>query len=646
MLQKAFYLHQRGKLAEAEILYKKVLAQDPKSADALHLLGTLEMQRKNPKRALELFDQAIKLNPAVTYFCNRGLALESLMRFDEALASFDRFLAVNPHEPRALNNRGNTLRSLKRFDEALGCFERALAIKPDFAEALNNRGNTLQDLKRFEEALASFDRALKIRPSAVGYFNRGNVLRALCRFDAALDSYDRALAMEPENAAVQNNRGNVLLTLGRVDEAVAALRQAMAIQPANPIFHSSLIFALNFDENATALEKQSERADWARRHAQVLPARPSCHDRNKERRLRIGYVSSHFRQKAASFAFAGVILNHDPGQFEVVCYSDTVKEDEVTARLRSRSDQWHETKSLADERLAALIRHERIDILVDLVGHMSGHRLGVFARKPAPIQVTGWGEPTGTGLKTMDYLLADSFLVPEAERNLLAERVLCLPNFLGYWTPEPLPEPSALPMLARGHVTFGCFNRIEKIASGTIASWASILRALPDARLLLKDRAFDDLGQQRRIAGAFAAQGIAAGRLEFRGEMSREAHLQSYGDIDIALDPFPHGGGMTTLDALSMGVPVLTWAGKTISSRLAAASLSALGLTQFIAADAKAYVALAAALVQDVESLSRLRKELPGRIALSEFGDGPRYAQAVERVYREIWRNWCAEPAP
>ena len=267
MLQQAFYLHQRGKLAEAEALYKKVLAQNPKSADALHLLGTMEMQRKNSKKALKLFDQAIKLNPAATYFSNRGLALEALGRSDEALASFDRFLAANPNEPRVLNNRGNTLRSLQRLDEALSSIDRALAIKPDFAEALNNRGNTLQDLKRLDEALVSFEHALKIRPSAAGYYNRGNVLRALRRFEAALDSYDQALRLEPDNAGVENNRGNVLLALGRIDEAEASFRRAMFLQPDNCIFHSGLIFALNFDATATPAQKQGERADWDRRHA-------------------------------------------------------------------------------------------------------------------------------------------------------------------------------------------------------------------------------------------------------------------------------------------------------------------------------------------------------------------------------------------
>jgi protein O-GlcNAc transferase len=279
---------------------------------------------------------------------------------------------------------------------------------------------------------------------------------------------------------------------------------------------------------------------------------------------------------------------------------------------------------------------------VDLVGHMAGHRLRVFARKPAPIQVTAWGEPTGTGLPTMDYLLADPVLVPAAERALLTERIVDLPNFLGYWSPEPLPEPEALPAIEQGHVTFGSFNRLDKILDPVINVWTTILHALPAARLVLKDRILTDSGQRARIQAAFATYGIAAERLTLLGVSNRISHFSAYQKIDIALDCFPHSGGMTTLDALWMGVPVVTWPGRTISSRLAAASLSAVGLSDFIAADTESYVKLAVAKASDLAALARLRASLRPRIASSAVGDPQRYSRAVESAYCDMWRRWCA----
>jgi predicted O-linked N-acetylglucosamine transferase (SPINDLY family) len=245
----------------------------------------------------------------------------------------------------------------------------------------------------------------------------------------------------------------------------------------------------------------------------------------------------------------------------------------------------------------------------------------------------------------MDYLLADSTLVSESERALLSERVVNLPNFLGYWTPEPLPQPGPLPALTQGHITFGSFSRLEKITYPTIASWASILRKLPTANLVLKDRALADTSQRKRLKDAFAAEGVSAGRLKLLVGSDRASHFAAYQKIDIALDPFPHGGGMTTLDALWMGIPVVTWAGQTISSRLAAASLTASGLTDFIANAPETYVDLAVAKATNVEALSRLRTNLRTQIAATEFGDCARYSRAVEAAYREMWQRWCSAHA-
>ena len=314
-------------------------------------------------------------------------------------------------------------------------------------------------------------------------------------------------------------------------------------------------FALNFDPAATLTEHQAERSRWDERHARKFARwEPHVNDRSPDRRLRIGYVSPYFYGHSATYAFGGVILYHDPHRFEVVCYSDTAQEDNISRRLRGRADKWHNTGGLGDDGLAALIRADRIDILVDLVGHMRGHRLLAFARKPAPIQITAWGEPTGTGLAAMDYLFPDPVLVAPHERGLLAEKVVDLPDFLGYWVPDPIPEPRALPALARGYVTFGSFNRFDKIQDPVLHTWARIMNELPASRLFLKGGdTSGDSSQQERIKRVLAAAGVAGQRVHFLDWLDRNGHFAAYQDIDIAIDPFPHGGGMTTLDALWIG---------------------------------------------------------------------------------------------
>jgi protein O-GlcNAc transferase len=671
---------QQGRNSEALRLIGTVLSVNPNIVAALSNFGLVLRSLGRLDEALESFDKSLTIKPNYAEaLYNRGLTLLALSRFEEALASCEKALAIKPHYAEAFNLRGKALRGLNRCHEELASYEKALEFNPQYAEALYNRGYTLHRLKRLEEALVSFDGALAIKPDHVeSLHNRGVTLHCLKRLAEALSSFDKVLALEPNHFEALHNRGvtlsdlnrlgealtnynealaikpdfvlalinraNVLQTLGQTDQAIASLKHAIAIEPAEPKFHSNLIFSLNFHPSTTEFEKQFERSLWDVKHAQRYASSVKHHTNiaSQDRRLRIGYVTSHFRRQSATYSFGGVILSHDPEHFEVFCYSDTEKEDDVTTCLRTRADNWCDTKGYSDDQLAQLIRSQQIDILVDLVGHMTGHRLGVFARKPAPVQVTAWGEPTGTGLKAMDYLLADSILVPESIRPLLSENVVSLPNFLGYWSPEPLPPPGPLPALGREHITFGSFNRLEKITNPTIRCWASILRKLPAAHLLLKDAALDDADQRARIKAAFFAEGVSAERLKCMGGSNRGAHFGAYQRIDIALDPFPHGGGMTTLDALWMGVPVVTWSGETISSRLAAASLTALGLTDFVATDPETYVDLAIAKASNIEYLSLLRTSLRERLATSEFGDCSRYSRAVETAYREIWHRWCA----
>jgi predicted O-linked N-acetylglucosamine transferase (SPINDLY family) len=681
VLQQAVGLHQAGRLNEAEGLYRQILAIDPNHADGLHLLGVIAYEGGKNDIAVDLIHKAIAQNDrCADYHCNIGSALEALGRSNEAETHFLRALCLNPNHAESHNNFGNALQERGRLAEAEGHLRHALAVRPNYVEAHYNLGNVLLGLGRSEEAVNPYQRAIALNPRmAAAHYNLAHALRAQGKLLEAVEAYRRALAIDPGWSDVYNNLGSVLYDLdrlaeaetcfhqalarqpdspttlanlaaairpsGRIDEAVSYITRAVELDPDSAANHTNMIFALNFVPSATTADHQAERARYHERHAQRFTAsiRPHANTPDPQRRLRIGYVSAHFRNQAATFAFGGVILNHDRERFEVTCYSDTWQEDEVTTRMRARADRWHSTGKLKDEELAELIRADGIDVLVDLVGHMMGHRLLVFARKPAPIQVTGWGEPTGTGLRAMDYLLADPVLVPERERGLLPEKIIDLPNFLGYWPPEPLPVPSALPALTRGYVTFGSFNRLDKMGDEVLRTWARILNALPSARILLKNRWLGEAAQRDRVMALFTRNGVAFERVQLLGPSTRLGHFTGYNEIDIALDTFPHGGGMTTLDALWMGVPVVTSPGATISSRLAAASLSAGGLNDFIAPNLDDYVDVAVKKAANRPALAELRANLRARMEACAFGDPVRYTRAVEAAYREIWQRWCAE---
>jgi predicted O-linked N-acetylglucosamine transferase (SPINDLY family) len=331
---------------------------------------------------------------------------------------------------------------------------------------------------------------------------------------------------------------------------------------------------------------------------------------------------------------------HDHRQFAIVAYHCSSTNDAVTRQFRDCTDDWVDAAQMSDDELATRIIADRIDILVDLSGHTAGNRLSVFCRKPAPVQVSAWGNATGTGVPLIDFLFSDKVAVPEQARASFAERIVDLPCLITIAPPDVPVSP--LPMLRNAFPTFGVFNRIDKITDEAIAVWAGILSAIPDARLVLKHLVLDEPHIRTTLLERFATAGVALDRVSCRGKSDRTLHLRAFDEIDISLDPFPQNGGVSTWESLFMGVPVVAKLGTTTSSRAAASILAAIGLTEFIASDEKAYIEIACRAVAAPLALAELRAGLPGRIATSEAGDPVRYTRAVESWYRRFWRDHCA----
>ncbi|HXW24351.1 MAG TPA: tetratricopeptide repeat protein [Xanthobacteraceae bacterium] len=676
----ALGLHRRGLVADAQAICRDILQRAPRHFDALHLYGITEYQTGRYEEADRLLAQALAVEPrSAAASSNHGIVLHELKRYDEALARYDKAIALKANYAEAFSNRAMTLTELGRFDEAVASCEKAIALKSGYAEALCNRANALCHMRRFDDALASCDQAIALRPNyADAVRNRGNALTELGRFDEALASYDKALALKPGLAAAWVGRGNVFLNLNRHGEAFAAFQKALALKPDSlkalaqlahyyerhgrieeaiacydrvlaikPDFAeviSNKIFALDLVPQAGFAEHQEARKDWWRQVGAKIAAQPRpphANSRDPARRIALGYVSSDFRRHSAGTTFWPVLKNHDKARFEVVCYSCSTVRDDVTRDFQRTADRWVDASQMSDAELADRARADHIDILVDLSGHSGGNRLGTFARKPAPVQVTAWGHAAGTGLPTIDYLFSDPVSIPPAVRHLYAEKIYDLPCLIMSALP-PIELPRAEPPAStNGHITFGVFNRITKVSDQAVALWAQVLERVQSATLLMKDGAYDEPALRDLMRQRFAAHGIAAERIAFLGSSPREQHLAAFNKVDIGLDPFPHNGGVSTWEALLMGVPVVAKLGPGLPSRLSGAILASIGMGDWVADNDDDYVALAVKFAAMPEHLATLRHELPAKIASSPSGNGALYTQAVERAYRMMWEDYC-----
>jgi predicted O-linked N-acetylglucosamine transferase (SPINDLY family) len=640
-------LAQLGRHEEALRNHEQALVFDPRYVEALNGRGSVLRALGRPVQALDSFDRALAINPNfVEALNNRGNALRELERLAEALESFDKALAIDPNYVEAINGRGVILSKLRNFDAAIASFRRALAIRPNYPEALVNRATARLDLNGLDEALSDFDRALAMAPGlAAAWVGRGYALQRSKRIAEAVACCERALSLEPASYRAHALMGHCLASLGRVDAAIAKFDDALAIKPDFDEAISLKIFALDFADSAGFVEQRDARKVWWEQVGSKLAAPPPAPHHpigDPQRRLVLGYVSSDFRGHSAAHAFKPVLQYCDKARFEIVCYSCSPHKDGMTEEFQRIADRWRDASQWSDDRLVDQIRHDGIDILVDLSGHTDGHRLGVFARKPAPIQVHGWGHGTPPGLPTIDYVFSDPVTIPSQVRALFREAIYDLPCML---TLDRLPADvsgAELPALANGFITFGVFNRISKISDPAIEVWAQILGRLPRSKLLVKDSAIDDALVRDNLLERFERYGLPSERIDLLGATSRSDHLSALNKVDICLDPFPQNGGVSTWEALQMGVPVVAKLGNTLSSRLAGAILSAVEMQDWVAENVEHYIEIAVARASRVAELAILRRELPGRIAASPAGNPEAYAGEVGKAYCSMWQAYYA----
>jgi predicted O-linked N-acetylglucosamine transferase (SPINDLY family) len=635
-----------GKLPEAVACYEQAVRLQPQYAEAHNNLGQALKEQGRLEEAVASCQQALRLKPAyAAAHSSLGTALLEQGRLEEAIGCYRRALQIRPEYAEAHFNLGNALNEQGRLAEAISCYRQALRIKPDLAQAHLNLGVTLAVQGDLTAALACYRQALQIKPdSAEAHNNLGNALQEQGRLEQAVASYRRALQIRPDFAEAYNNLGNALKEQGQLAEAITCYRRALEIKSDYVNANHNLLFCLQYRTGVTLSELAEAHADFDCKHAASLHStwKPHANNPDPERRLRLGFLSADLHGHPVGYFLIRCLENLDRAQAEAICYSDSLDHDDLTTRFRAAATAWRDVFGWSDERLAEQIRADRIDVLFDLAGHTAKNRLLVFARKPAPLQVTWAGYVGTTGMQAMDYILADRYEIPPEAEPYYCERVLRLPDgYVTYDPPAYAPPVTGLPALRQGYVTFGSFNNPAKIGPQVVEVWARVLRRSPQARLVLKYKGIDDPAVAGNLAEKFAGHGVDAGRVEFLGHSSHADLLGHYRRIDMALDPFPFNGGLTTLEALWMGVPVITCPGETFAGRHSLAHLSNVGLTQTIARDLDGYVDLAVSLAGDLSGLAALRAGLRERLASSPLCDGPRFAAHLLQLLRGIWREWC-----
>lgn len=643
---------QAGDFPAAEAIYREILEHQPNCADALNLMGAIALARRRAGEAAELFRRATDANPRAPAFpSNLGAALAALGRHGEAEAAYRQALALDPELADAEHGLALALEALGRPEAAVEAYERLLACRPENAAALTDLGGVLRTLDRHEESEAACRRALALAPQlAEAHYGLGAALAARGRQGEAAHAYEQAIVLKPELAQAHHGLGVAREALGQPAAAVAAFAGALALDPYDARAHSNLIFCMNYDSRFSAGDVLAESQRWNEVHAARLTAGARAHGNHPDpdRRLRVGYVSPNLCQHSVGHFFEPLLRAHDRSAVEVFCYAEVAKPDAVTARLSGLADGWRSTVGLTHGEVAEAIRDDGIDVLVDLAGHTGGNRLPALAERPAPLQLTWLGYPASTGMAAIDYRLTDAVADPEGRAEALwSEKLLRLPGgFLCYAPPAGSPEVGPPPVQADAHVTFGSFNNLTKLQPAVLRAWAALLRAVPGSRLLLKSSRLDAAASRARVRDELAALGVAAERVEVLARLPENAaHLAAYGQVDIALDPFPWNGTTTTCEALWMGVPVVVLAGDRHAGRVGASMLSRLGLEELVAGNADDYVEKAAALAAEPERLARLRGELRGRLLASPLCDAAGFARSVEAAYREIWQRWCAARA-
>ncbi|MBF0194859.1 MAG: tetratricopeptide repeat protein [Magnetococcales bacterium] len=589
---------------DADIICSAIINKDPERIDVINLLGLIAQKIDRHDLAIEQFQKAINYDPNIALLhYNLGTSFYQLGNREASINAAKKSIALDPDFPEAYSSLGNTLTELGKLNEAIKSLQKAIVLKPDYTDAFYNLGIALKKQDKLDEAVFNFQKATSIEPHFAAQFNLANTLKNMGRLDEAVINYKKAISI---NCDYIKAHSNFLLCSQYIPD------QSM--------------------ENLFLIHKK-----WGENFSSL-----SCfsHDRNLSinRRLKIGLLSPDFRLHPVGYFMTGFFKNYPVKELELICYSDS-NPDILTKQLERYSDSWFFTKYLSDDQLSKLIINDRIDILIDLAGHTENNRLQLFTKKLAPIQISWAGYVGTTGLKTMDWLIADNHYILADEDKFYTENIIRMPDSWVCYTP-PTYIPEVLPKTTNRFM-LGNFGNPDKINNQMLEVWSKILLKCPNTNLCLLYRNMDSSSNIQRIKGYFKQSGIDTDRIIIEGGTPHEELLARYNTIDLALDTLPYSGGLTTMEALFMGVPVVTTYGKTFAGRHSASILRNIGLDKLVTNTLDEYIQLVVGLISTPQTVKNLSLELRNTVANSPLCDHKKFSSDLTKEFRKIWVKWC-----
>jgi protein O-GlcNAc transferase len=642
-------LSKLGRLPEAVEAYKRELAILPGDAPSLSDLGTCLARMGHRRDAILCLETALQYKPKMPFAqYNLGLALLAENRRVEAVEALSRSIRIDPSFGDAYLVRSLAHAMGGESEKSIIDMEAAVAVKTKNHEAMLQVGNYFHKNARDFEACQVFEMAAHLAPdTAMPQFVFGHFLVANRYYERGLTYIERALELDPNFPEAYVARGHGFLSQGRIDEAVADFLLAGELKPNDAYVASTLLFALQHKPGVTEADLLQAHKKWATLYRTEPRARTSFpNEPAVNRKLRIGIVSADMRAHAVTFltlrAFEELaVLGH-----EIFCYKTDRKfaDDEFSARYKVVAKQWCDISDLDDAAVLALVAEHKIDVIFDLSGHTAGNRLSIFSRRAAPIQLS-WAGYVGTiGLETYDGIIADSIEVPVTHDKYYAEPVIRLPDcYVCYHPPVHTPTTGPLPFVRKGSFTFGCFNRPAKLNASVGYAWSKILERVPGSRILMVYGGLSEAATKEAVYRTLECGGLSRDRVELIGENEQGKLLGAYAEqVDLALDPFPYSGGVTTLEAMWMGVPTVTLVGGTFAGRHSASHLTAAGLSHFCANTVEDYVDLAVSWTQRPQELGALRAELRNKVAASPLNDAARFARNLDDALSSLWKEWCS----
>lgn len=671
------------KYDEAIISCERAIELKPSYHHAFNSLGYTYLRDRNFDKAVEYLEKAIEILPGyLEAIMNLGQAREYLEQFEEAIRCYRRALKINPKEAKAHNNIGSIYLKQKLSGLARPEFQKAIELKPDLENATYALCQIYRKEAKMADAITAVEKLIDIDPENAAPHGLASNLRLdmgeheiaidhllsaielseadhdslhiqigqsyikLADYDKAIKHFEEALKISPDSYFAYANYAGLWYAVGDTEKGREYYKKSAELNPVSSAPYPAQIFGESYQLGQTTKSLYKMHSDWNAAYGKSSSDNWLSHDNSRipERLLRVGFVSGDFGRHPVGYFIVGLLENLSKTKIKTYCYQNR-HNDDLTLEIFNATDAWRDVRSTSDEDMIEEIQEDKIDILFDLSGHTSGGRLSVFARKPAPIQVTWAGYIATTGLESIDYLLSDIYSTPLDEEVYYSEKIIRMPDgWLCYKPPEYAPKVGPLPAAKTQVITFGSFNNPNKINPEIVSVWANVLEAVPNSQLLLKYSGLDSVVQKNRVSAVFKECGIDLTRVIFEGAAPHIELMRRYEAVDIALDTYPYSGGLTTFEALWMGVPVISLPGDTFASRHSQSHLSTIGLPELVAKDKDDFVTIAANLAGDIDKLETLRKNLRPMMKASPSCDAALFAKNFEVLMRDIWRKWCLEP--